>query len=70
MLGTPHRMEISGTREAWIYCFDGALIDEYVVAWFDQDALADTQFVHDLDFGACQHELDAFSFEQAPKAGG
>ncbi len=66
VLGSPELRHLDGTREAWLYCFRGASVDDYLVAWFDNARLVDVDVQDDYIWGFCARQFDAFSWDQAP----
>ena len=66
-LGSPQERRADGAREAWLYCFGGTTVDEYVVAWFENDVLVGADVAEDFDWGRCTRQFDAFSWDQAPQ---
>ena len=66
VLGSPEHRHFDGSREAWLYCFRGASVDDYVVAWFDDATLVDVNVQDDYIWGFCSLQFESFSWDQAP----
>lgn len=68
LLGAPGQRHVQGTQEAWEYCFNGWMVDDYVLIWFDQGSVVGTEMDGDAELGHCSPFLEAFSWDNAPSS--
>jgi hypothetical protein len=68
LVGAPLARYEKDDQEAWEYCVDGWLVDDYVVVWFDGSESAGTLVEFDTDAGPCSSPSGRFSWDLKPDA--
>ena len=66
LAGSPTRRHYQNTHEAWEYCVNGWLVDDYALVWFDGDRVVGKEVLADYEFGHCVTRDGSFSCENAP----
>ena len=64
--GSPTYRHYESAREAWEYCVNGWLVDDYALVWFDGDRVVGKDVHADYDFGRCRTSDGSFSWDNAP----
>lgn len=65
-VGAPDRRQVRDGEEAWEYCINGLVVDDYLLVRFEDGKATATAVEPDLEFGHCQPAFDAFRWEEAP----
>ena len=68
LAGSPTHGHLEAEREAWEYCVNGWIVDDYALVWFDGDQVIGKNLLEDYEFGLCRSSDEAFSWENAPSS--
>ena len=66
LAGSPTHRHYESAREAWEYCVNGWLVDDYALVWFDGDRVVGTEVLADYEFGRCRTTEGSFNWDDAP----
>ena len=68
VLGAPLARHLKDAQEAWEYCINGWVVDDYVVVWFDGAESTGTLVELDSDAGHCSSLSRVFDWDMAPSS--
>ena len=68
LTGSPTHRHLEADQEAWGYCVNGWLVDDYMLVWFDGDRVVGKELLNDYEFGRCRARDESFDWNQAPSS--
>jgi len=66
LAGAPNHRHIKSNQEAWEYCHNGWLVDDYSLIWFDGDSVVGKELQPDYEVGLCVSPEKNFDWSRAP----
>ena len=66
LVGAPNQRHLDGQREAWLYCVNGWIADDFVIVLFEEGSVRDAVVDLDGNPGHCDSQLAEFSWEDVP----